>query len=71
MKRYVYLLIATWEDPFGCDPRPIKRTTTVFASHQLAESRAEKFKQIVRGQLKVDPDYPIQIQVFQMEVIEE
>ncbi len=47
----------------------IVKTTTVFASRELAESRIEKFVAKILAQRMMDPDQSIEVEVIPYEVI--
>lgn len=69
---YVYQLVAHYVCPLtGFDGKPdkIKRTTTVFGSREVAESRIEVFKSKIRQIEQERDDYPIEVEVVALELI--
>lgn len=74
--RFVYRLKATFDEVFCPGPahnpgKTHKESSTVFASEEIARSKAEKFKRKIREVMKVRDDYPIDVAIIPMEVIDE
>ena len=79
MPTFVYQLVARFPDPFCPGPdhlaaRPEnameRRSTTVFTSHTIAETRFYKFREMLRAKLGLREDYPIEVATVAYEVVE-
>lgn len=69
MPRFVYRLVAEFDNPFVDGPEK-RESTTAFATREIAASRIQTFKDMIRERLKsAIPE--IDVKIIPMEVIEE